>query len=319
MPLFSVIIPNYNHGRFLTQRINSVLQQTCTDLELIILDDCSTDNSAAVIEKYKDHPLVSKVIYNHTNSGSPFMQWKKGIELAQAEWIWIAESDDYTDNNFLATAEVAIRQDPDMALFYTDANMVDEMGSPSGAGKFSLIKNSFFATGKWSNAYQQKGTDELNEYLQLICAVNNAGSAVMNKQRLQTLMMELMKYKYHGDWFCYVSLATKGNFTYSPRALNTVRIHKESQLNRNRSQSRSKQEHFRILLFLLQQKEIKDKKKITRFFCEQYINVSIKDNGFGNSIGILLSYFGMNFSIACKVLIEIVRIKLTRRKVKPVF
>jgi glycosyltransferase involved in cell wall biosynthesis len=53
-PLFSVVIANYNHGKFLEEAIKSVLNQSCTDFELIIVDGRSTDNSVEIIKKYED-------------------------------------------------------------------------------------------------------------------------------------------------------------------------------------------------------------------------------------------------------------------------
>jgi len=97
----SVIIPNYNHARYLDQRLQTVLNQTYQNFEVIILDDKSTDNSLEVIERYKDNPHVSQIIVNEVNSGSPFKQWDKGISLAKGDVIWIAESDDYCELNFL--------------------------------------------------------------------------------------------------------------------------------------------------------------------------------------------------------------------------
>ena len=87
MSFVSVIIPNYNHAPFLKERIDSVLQQTYTDFEVIILDDCSTDNSKEIIETYRMHPKVVHIEYNVVNSGSTFKQWKKGIDLTKGEWI----------------------------------------------------------------------------------------------------------------------------------------------------------------------------------------------------------------------------------------
>ena len=97
----SVIIPNYCHARFLNQRIDSVLNQTYSDYEVIILDDCSTDNSREIIESYRNHPKISHIVYNEKNSGSTFIQWEKGFELARGEYIWIAESDYVARSTFL--------------------------------------------------------------------------------------------------------------------------------------------------------------------------------------------------------------------------
>ena len=101
---FSVIIPNYNHADYLPKRIDSVLQQTYTNFEIIIIDDCSTDGSHLVIETYRGSAKISHIIYNDSNSGSAFLHWKKGIGLAKYDWIWVAESDDFADPAFLQEA-----------------------------------------------------------------------------------------------------------------------------------------------------------------------------------------------------------------------
>lgn len=100
-PLVSAIIPNYNHARYLKQRLDSVFNQTYQNFEVILLDDCSTDNSLEIIEKYNGNPHLSQIVVNESNSGSVFKQWDKGINLAKGELIWIAESDDYCELTFL--------------------------------------------------------------------------------------------------------------------------------------------------------------------------------------------------------------------------
>lgn len=77
-PTVSVIIPNYNHAPYLKERIESVTGQEYDDIEVILLDDCSGDNSREIIERYRSHPKVSQVIFNEKNSGTTFAQWKRG-------------------------------------------------------------------------------------------------------------------------------------------------------------------------------------------------------------------------------------------------
>ena len=101
MPTVSVIVPNYCHAPYLEQRIESILQQTFQDFELILLDDCSTDGSREILERYRNHPKVSGIFYNERNSGSPFKQWKKGLSKATGDYVWIAESDDFSSPCFL--------------------------------------------------------------------------------------------------------------------------------------------------------------------------------------------------------------------------
>jgi glycosyltransferase involved in cell wall biosynthesis len=97
----SIIVPNFNHASFLKERPDSVFNQTYQDFEVILLDDCSTDNSLEVLQEYANHPKVAHFVINEQNTGSTFKQWKKGIELAKGEWIWIAESDDWCEPSLL--------------------------------------------------------------------------------------------------------------------------------------------------------------------------------------------------------------------------
>src|SRR5262245_4202511 len=99
-PKVSVIIHNYNHCRYLGQRIDSVLNQAFGDFELLILDDASTDASHEVLARYYAKPRV-RIVVNTRNSGSAFPQWNRGIGLAKGDYIWIAESDDDADSHFL--------------------------------------------------------------------------------------------------------------------------------------------------------------------------------------------------------------------------
>ncbi len=115
MPVVSTIVPNYNHARFLPQRLDSILAQTFKDYELIVLDDASTDNSREVLERYARQAPI-QLVFNGTNSGSPFIQWRKGAELARGEYLWIAESDDYADPRLLETLAGELQRNPKVGL-----------------------------------------------------------------------------------------------------------------------------------------------------------------------------------------------------------
>ena len=86
-PLVSVIVPNYNYAKYLNLRLESIFAQTYDNYEVILLDDKSSDGSIDIINKYSNHPKVSKVIINEVNSGSPFIQWKRGIKEACGDVI----------------------------------------------------------------------------------------------------------------------------------------------------------------------------------------------------------------------------------------
>ena len=88
MPLVTVIIPNYNHAKYLRQRIDTVLNQTYTSFEVIILDDCSTDNSKDIILSYKDNPHISNIVLNSENSGRSEERrvGKECLRLCRSRW-----------------------------------------------------------------------------------------------------------------------------------------------------------------------------------------------------------------------------------------
>ena len=82
MPLVTVVIPNFNHALYLPKRIESVLNQSFANIELILLDDCSNDNSRAVMERYAEQDARISLLFNETNSGNTFRQWDKGLKMA---------------------------------------------------------------------------------------------------------------------------------------------------------------------------------------------------------------------------------------------
>ena len=124
--MISVIVPNFNHARYLEKRLESVLTQTYQNIELIILDDCSSDNSIDIINKYKTNQKVSSIVLSNVNSGSPFKQWSRGIEIAKGDYIWIAESDDYCDNTFLEKCLAPFETDMSLVMVFCGSHWVDD-------------------------------------------------------------------------------------------------------------------------------------------------------------------------------------------------
>ena len=133
VPKVTVVIPSYNHARFLQQRVNSVLRQTYKDFELIILDDCSSDESRSILSSYAADPRI-KIEFNTTNSGSVFKQWNKGVKLGRGEYVWIAESDDYADQNMLERLVTVLEIDSSTVFAYCRSWRVLEDDQRDGLG-----------------------------------------------------------------------------------------------------------------------------------------------------------------------------------------
>ena len=314
MPAVSVIIPSYNHATFLKDRIESVLQQDYSDFEVIIIDDCSTDNSKEIIASFSNHPKVSRIIYNKTNSGSPFLKWKQGLSYASGQWIWIAESDDMAENNFLSQTFALAHQNKNAAIIYTDAAIINTDGLVTGYSRFSEIKTRDFNTAKWNQGYTKNGVAELKENLALVCTINNASAALLKKDLLQKHINEIARFSFHGDWFTYIALASQGEIIYSPLALATVRMHKTSWLNRTSQSAKRKKEYFKILLWLWRnQKEICSAAFIHSFTL-QYLNFGLRE-----IFSIAFLYLATNFKLGIKIIFHSLSIKLRGEKPKTYF
>jgi len=213
-PLVSVIIPNYNHARFLDERIQSILNQTYQNFELIILDDKSTDNSVEVINKYKDNPHVSHIIVNEENSGTTFKQWHKGFELAKGEIVWIAESDDSCDSSLLETL-VRGYVDNNAVLAFCRSCKYDVDGNKSVYAHQKLLVDNIVMQGKTF----------ISKYMIDRNIVANASSAIFSRELAMSIDKQYMKMRGNGDWLFWIELMECGNVFFSTRELNYFRFH----------------------------------------------------------------------------------------------
>lgn len=221
MPLVSVIIPNYNHERFLEKRLNSVLNQTFNDFEIVVLDDCSTDNSRQIIDRYRSHPKIKKVIYNEVNSGSAFKQWQKGIEWAQGDYIWIAESDDWCEPVFLESIMKIFILNSSVVLGYCQSKEINE-GT-------SINDNMLWWTEdldkKWEHDYTGNGINEIKKFLIWKNTIPNASAVIFARHAYNKAGREFINMKYCGDWLLWIQLLLHGNIGFCAQPLNYFRSH----------------------------------------------------------------------------------------------
>ena len=213
----SVIVPNYNHAPYLKQRIESILNQTFQDFELILLDDCSTDGSRDIMEAYRGNPHVSHIVYNENNSGSAFRQWDKGIELAQGAWIWVAESDDYADSTFLERLMTEVAKVSDCSLAYAATWWVDEQGKK------------LWETPKGDQINVYPGKDFIKQKLAVCNSIANVSECIFRHDCYRPL--ESQRYEHMrlcGDWFFYVLLAEQGSVVEVDEPLSYYRQHKKN-------------------------------------------------------------------------------------------
>ncbi|OGX91079.1 glycosyltransferase family 2 protein [Hymenobacter coccineus] len=232
-PKVTVIIPNYNHARYLPQRIESVLNQTFQDIEVILMDDCSPDNSRNIIEHYAVQNERIHVVFNEQNSGSTFKQWNKGFSLAKGEYIWIAESDDYADTNFLETLVKQLDQDPRIGLAYCDSNTVDENNAPINA------LNNFYSELDpvlWTQDFVVDGRELITGFMSYRNIIPNASAVVIRKSVIDKVGKADEKFKINGDWVFWAAIIADVKVAFVAEKLNYFRFH----LNNVRSKTLAK-------------------------------------------------------------------------------
>lgn len=99
MPLFSILLPVYNNKEDVTNAINSVLNQTIDDWELIIINDCSTDETTEIIQTFLPNPKIT-ILQNPKNMGA-FVSINEGLTIAKGKYIARVDSDDTLEKNFI--------------------------------------------------------------------------------------------------------------------------------------------------------------------------------------------------------------------------
>jgi glycosyltransferase involved in cell wall biosynthesis len=241
-PKVSVIVPNYNHARFLRQRIASILAQTYQDFELILLDDCSTDKSGKILQEYVSDPQV-RVEFSEVNSGSAYKQWNKGVRLARGKYIWIAESDDYADARLLERLVPVLEGELEVAFVYCRSWRVDENDRRDGFGDYYLAD---LGLERWSRDYRANGQDECRNYFVHRNIVGNASAVLFRRAVYERVGGADESLRMCGDWKVWASMALTGRVAYLGEPLNFFRAHGESIWGRGRKQGLAAEETLRV-------------------------------------------------------------------------
>lgn len=228
----SVIIPNYNYANFIIERIDSILLQTYPIYELIILDDCSTDNSVEVINKKiekikKEYPYLKvQFIVNEKNTGGRvFKQWKKGFDIASGDLVWIAEADDSAENDFIENLVKAF-DDEKVVLSYCESARID--------GENNIIREKsddlydMCRTGEWKKSYIWDGKKEIIEHLSVTNTILNVSSVLWKKQNYDQIFEKAGEFKVAGDWYIYYNILRNGKISWTSKPLNYYRKHGSS-------------------------------------------------------------------------------------------
>lgn len=260
MPKVSVIVPNYNHSAYLRKRLQSILDQTFQDFDLTYLDDASTDNSNAVFSGFVGEASLREnrqqhvnAIYNETNSGSPFKQWNKGIRATQGEYIWIAESDDYADPQFLATMVPILDNHPHVGIAYCQSCQIDSNNVTISPSLSSWVED--LSPDRWLHNFIADGTIECQKYLVVKNTIPNASAVLIRRSIYEAIGGAEESLFLTGDWMTWIQILLQSDIAFCAQALNYFRDHKTSV--RSRSVLNGKQAYEYLLIRDFVEKHVK--------------------------------------------------------------
>jgi glycosyltransferase involved in cell wall biosynthesis len=190
---FSVVIPLFNKEAYVLRAIQSVLNQTHSDFELIVVDDGSTDGSAAVVESVID-PRVRLI---RQPNGGVSKARNAGVQGARADWVAFLDADDEYEPDFLGEAVKFINE-------YRDCGL-------------SLIGANYYIGSRIRVALGREFTTGVYDYFQLFrnqCSPNNSSTTVVNKKKFMEIGGFPEGIKQFEDWITWFKLALVGNFGF---------------------------------------------------------------------------------------------------------
>ena len=214
------MLASYNYERYLPEAIESVLDQTFKDLELIIVDDFSTDNSRAIIESYRRKDKRIRVIFHEKNLGIAKTA-NDGLSIAEGKFISFIGADDVWFPNKLEK-QVNILEINENKILWSDGEIIDGAGNPTGKTMTQLLNSPKRKSG---NIFQELLKEDFVFGQSLIFKTEYVKKIKFNENL-----------KYVNDHLLLVNLSRKYDFTFIPESLAKYRIHGENITLKNEKQ-----------------------------------------------------------------------------------
>jgi glycosyltransferase involved in cell wall biosynthesis len=245
MPKVSIVLPSYNYARYLDERIQSLLNQTYTDFELIIVDDASTDNSVEVINKYVYDSRVKTHFFTQ-NSGLPYKRWNDGADLAQGEYILFAGADDSCEPTLIEKLVEKLDQHPNVGIAYCQSMQMDGEGKIGG-----LLKNRTDELNRnhWAQDFVNNGKDEC-QYLVVKNTIPNASAVLLRRSVFESAGKFDVNLKLVADWMLWAKMLMISDIAFVAEPLNYFRLHAMTVTSNTRKMGQHVEESYRVVSFI---------------------------------------------------------------------
>jgi glycosyltransferase involved in cell wall biosynthesis len=219
-PLVSIVFTSFNHKEYLKQALDSLINQSYLNYEIIIVDDCSTDGSQEILLKYEYLEKVTLKLRT-INSGSYVKASNFGASFAKGEYLLFAQCDDFSDPNQLAYLVNAFSMSSKIGVVWSRSNMVNEEGlvfEDDFKGREKKFRD------KCSKDVLISG-GEMRRYLSYSCVLPNLSAALLKKELYDLVGGLSEKYQVASDWAFWLSLSEITDFYYLSNSLNNFRQH----------------------------------------------------------------------------------------------
>jgi glycosyltransferase involved in cell wall biosynthesis len=269
-PLVSVIVASYNHVSFLDDRMKSLLNQTYSNIEVIVIDDNSTDESALTLRKYLKDSRV-KLIENTTNTGWVNVS-NQGFLLSEGEYVVFANCDDTCESTLIENLVQFFQLNPSAGIVFCRSSLIDSEGMILGED----FAGREFSFRKLCDQDILISPQQMQKFLIHSCVIPNLSAAMIKSHVFKELKGFTREYKICSDWDLYFRLSKVHSFGYVSRSLNRFRQHK----NTVRSTQGEIKVLEEVLALLLEKNRLLEVSFLKRFsfrysaariFCEWYV------------------------------------------------
>lgn len=212
MQTLSVIVTNYNQGQYLPGALDAIVQQSLTPLEVIVVDDGSTDGSRNIIGRYAmQHPLI-RVVQNERNRGMVFAA-NRALERARGDYLYWAAADDRVLPGFFEQSMALLAQHPQAGLCCSDPAQFDSAPAVIQDNRLHLSdRPAYFSPG------------DLVERMQRQLFPIAGHTSVVKRAALLEAGGLIPELQWHCDWFALLVIAFRYGLCYVPAPLAAIRI-----------------------------------------------------------------------------------------------
>lgn len=218
-PAVSVVIPSYNHARFIGRAVDSVISSSFTDLELVIVDDGSTDDTLEVLRPYRNHPKVR--VRTQENRGA-HAALNVGLSLADGELLFVLNSDDAFHPERLQRLVERFRDDPEVVLAASWIEVVDGEDNPLGVkrGHLNMPPWPPPSAGPFLSALGEPGLALLETNF-----ISTTSNVAFRRSLLDEAGLDFLPLRYTHDWEFILAACRHGRLALVEEALVRYRVH----------------------------------------------------------------------------------------------